>query len=487
MNQKETELSPRGTDYIMALIRNVLDPDSPLPPAPKLPNQRNQDRYPKSTELLEQQMARLTGERIAGYTRQIRQDLFHLSEGQLRTLENLDLPPESQTAIRKLNGMIKVPTHYEINRRLEVIGQTPSTQEGQKRPNWEEWWLDQMDSRMGVYRPQDHNPQEDLISETLNTAIARIAHEAVQHLPDHTKIAERIRNHPDRKKQDKLRLSEVWTGAIKIHALATRLGLATQDIQTNWRRTSQDICHEEPGAPENILGEIPELVSDMGSITGLATLREKLPETGTREIWASARSRIWYQKNAKDSYLMGTNQDRVHTRIMETGEEDSNLSQAELKLIELCTPEHPGLTDILMKARDRAASAIAFINMTTPDEAREYLNHNPQDPKSQDPSPRQHDPCPMAAQCPTWCGRLQATREFPFPPERQRRLPRMLILGVPGATQGVGFEPQRTGSSGKDPTRMGENHRTGPEDKEPCRKTRPREIRKPDPRPPGTE
>ena len=53
---------------------------------------------------------------------------------------------------------------------------------------------------------------------------------------------------------------------------------------------------------------------------------------------------------------------------------------------------------------------MGFLNRVSPKAVREYL-----DGDSEDPNPPQPGPCPRAAECPSWCGRLQETGEFPFP------------------------------------------------------------------------
>lgn len=70
----------------------------------------------------------------------------------------------------------------------------------------------------------------------------------------------------------------------------------------------------------------------------------------------------------------------------------------------LTAPEHPGLTQ-----RSGAAAVIAYLERTTPEVALAYLEH-----RTEDPAPRRR-PGPQVAQCPSWCGHLQAQEGFPFP------------------------------------------------------------------------
>ena len=76
----------------------------------------------------------------------------------------------------------------------------------------------------------------------------------------------------------------------------------------------------------------------------------------------------------------------------------------------LTVPEHPGAKDQPLNSPDGEASNIGFLNRVSPQAVREYLEG-----RSEEPNPPMGEPCPRAAECPSWCGRLQETGEFPFP------------------------------------------------------------------------
>ena len=410
MEQNCPDPNPSGTALVLDLIKSLLDPDSPQPNLPHPTRNERIHSLPIHIEHLATQMATATRERVSEQITQLQRQMFLLTDGQLRTLNTLHIPPETYRTITRLNGMVKVTENHSINDRLEIIGQLPSTPEGHQGPDWETWWFNHRDSHMGIHRPHDHDPAKDPISESLNTAIARIAHRAVQHIPDHPSIARRLSNQPDRKKHAPLALSEVWTTAVRIRKLAGLIGLSNQDIITNWGRDSQDISHSTTLAPERILAEVPDLVADMGSITDLLTLKSKLPAKGADAVLADTNQAIWYHKDVRDSHLIGP---APATRwIFDHSLQDlpPTISKAERELIQITTPLHPNEAPALINTHDRASQAIAFINKNTPKATRDYLNGD-----SDDPTPPNPQPCPMASVCPTPCGRLQQSGEFPFP------------------------------------------------------------------------
>ena len=68
-------------------------------------------------------------------------------------------------------------THYEyhaFNRRLDTTRSVP-----EYPADWARWWLAQSQEHIGVYRPQDHDPKQDSVSEVLNGVILHIAQTAV--------------------------------------------------------------------------------------------------------------------------------------------------------------------------------------------------------------------------------------------------------------------------------------------------------------------
>ena len=96
----------------------------------------------------------------------------------------------------------RLPHHeyHAFNRRLDTIRSVL-----EHPADWACWWLAQSQEHIGVYRPQDHDPKQDSVSEVLNGVILHIAQTATRHLPDAGQIATHIKP----KLGPKLRLSDV--------------------------------------------------------------------------------------------------------------------------------------------------------------------------------------------------------------------------------------------------------------------------------------
>ena len=152
----------------------------------------------------------------------------------------------------------------------------------------------------------------------------------------------------------------------------------------------------------------------MGAIAGLEQMRKTLREEKIGDIYANARSRLWHDRKARDSYMLdhrpyqGAGKNQLCLR--EGGDPGESRTQAEWSLMALTVPERPDTEDEPIHSPDSVAASVGFLNRVSPQAAREYL-----DGRSEDPSPPQPEPCRRAAECPSWCGQLQESGEFPFP------------------------------------------------------------------------
>ena len=350
--------------------------------------------------------------------------LFVLTQRQAATLEALELPPELTEEVLSLNWLREEMDNYAVNDRLEIIATMPPSDEG-KKPDWKKWWLDHAGSGIGVHRPQDHDPLKDPLSEMLNQVISAMAQAAAPEIPNHGKMArymlefgvpEAFSNRRTKPKNEKLDLTQVWIMGGKIRSLAWGIGI-----------TGQEHPARRPDSPEVLLAELKEqgtqVRQDMGTITGLEELRKTLQEANIEHTYANARSGQWHDRKAKENHLLdhrgygnnGRNQILL-PEGEEPGEEPEEIrTQAEWDLMTLTVPENPGAKDAPLNRifginPDEEASNIGFLNRVSPKDVREYLQGN-----SEEPNPPMPEPCPRAAECPSWCGHLQKTGEFPFP------------------------------------------------------------------------
>ena len=155
-----------GIEYLTALVRAQFDPDAAEPPLLGTKTNQKSNR-PKTIQELRRQMAQQLAEKIRQEFRPGVASLFVLTERQAATLEALALPPELTEEVLSLNWLREEPWNHAVNGRLETIATMPPSDEG-KKPDWKKWWLDHANSRIGVHRPQDHDPLKDPVSEMLN-------------------------------------------------------------------------------------------------------------------------------------------------------------------------------------------------------------------------------------------------------------------------------------------------------------------------------
>ena len=403
-----------GIEYLTALIQAQYDPDAAEPPLPGTKTKQKSNK-PSTFPELRQQMAQRLAEKIRKEFRPGMASLFVLTERQAATLEALELPPELTEKVLSLNWLREEPSHHAMNDRLETIATMPPPSEG-KKPDWKKWWIDHASSRIGVHRPQDHDPLKDPISEMLNQVISAMAQAAAPEIPNHGEMAchmlefgvpGTLSNRRARPKNEKLDLTQVWIMGEKIRSLAWRMGI-----------TGQEHPARRPDSPEALLAELEEqgthVRQDMGTITGLEELRKTLQGANIEHTYANARSGQWHDRKANENYLLdhrGYDNSGCNQTCLREGEEPEEImTQEEWDLMTFTVPEHPGAENEPIRSTDAAASSIGFLNQISPKAVREYLEG-----RSEEPNPPTGEPCPRAAECPSWCGRLQETGEFPFP------------------------------------------------------------------------
>ena len=401
----------KGIQYLTALVRAQFDPDAAEPPLPGTKtNQKSNE--PRTIPELRQQMAQRLAKKIREEFRPGVASLFVLTERQTATLEALELPPELTEEVLSLNWLREEISNYAVNDRLEIIATIPPSDEG-KKPDWNKWWMDHAGSNIGVHRPQDHDPLKDPLSEMLNQVISAMAQAAAPEIPNHGKMArhmlefgvlEAFSNRRTKLKNEKLDLTQVWIMGGKIRSLAWGIGI-----------TGQEHPARRPDSPEELLAELEEqgtqVRQDMGTITGLEELRKTLRKANIKHTYANARSGQWHDRKARENHLLdhrGYGNNSRNQILLPEGEEIR--TQPEWNLMTLTMPEHPGTKDALLNSPDEEASNIGFLNRVSPKDVREYLEG-----RSEELNPPMPEPCPRAAECPSWCGRLQETGEFPFP------------------------------------------------------------------------
>ena len=408
-----------GIEYLTALVRAQFDPDAAEPPLPG-DKTKQQSNKPRTIPQLRQKMAQRLAEKIRKeFQPSSIGSLFVLTQRQAATLKALELPPELTEEVLSLNWLREEMDNYAVNDRLGIIATMPPSDEG-KKPDWNKWWMDHAGSGIGIHRPQDHDPLKDPLSEMLNQVISAMAQTALAEIPNHGKMARYMlefgvsdsysdsRTIPKNKKLD---LTQVWIMGGKIRSLAWEIGI-----------TGQEHPARRPDSPEDLLAELEEqgtqVRQDMGTITGLEELRKTLQGADIERTYANARSGQWHDRKANENHLLdhrgygknGRNQILIPEGEEAEGEPEEIRTQAEWHLMTLTVPEHPGAKDQAFNSPDGEASNIGFLNRVSPQAVREYLEG-----RSEEPNPPMGEPCPRAAECPSWCGHLQETGKFPFP------------------------------------------------------------------------
>ena len=404
------------TGYILAIIASQLeDTGSPETRA----EHPAAYKYPLTTtpsfEHLRQAMQSETQSYLETVTRELKRELFILTPSQFRTLQSIDLPPTLIESVASLNFLKLRTAPYPVQDRLSTIAALPPTpQEEHATPDWTTWWCDQRQTRIGVHRPQDHDPQQDPVSHDLNRVIAHMAEAAVPHLPTPPQIAQHINNHAPRTRKTpsaQTQLSAVYTAAFDIHHLARRLSLPKDQLTV--------LCAGDPETMTRTLREHGlNIDQDIGTVTTLEALKSLLSGRGTKQLRISIPTRIWHRTDVQDSYKI-TPTDNVYStgmtnsHILRDAENTGSRSHTEWRLMSLTTPKVPlhSHTTPTPHSPDPQASELAFLTGTTPNAASGYLHD-----LTDSPLPSQDlGQCPLISQCPSVCAQLQATGKFAFP------------------------------------------------------------------------
>ena len=451
---------PRGPQFILQLVMAQLDPGQEPPPMPPGKTPR-EGETPREISQLHRQMAVRTAESIHRKFNEIVNRRFTLGEAQLSTLHSLDIPEEQAQRVESLNCLQMLPQNHAINKRLEVIATIPPARPGETTPPsstaerctfvcspggcalrfgapsgapphvrgarrhhspWKEWWLRNRNQRIGVVRPQDHDPEQDPISEDLNQVICAMLQKALQDQPSRVEIAQDILQETQpreasakggretsakggRESAPSLSLTRAWAGIRNLQDLARRLGAEPRQLLA-----------QDPISAEHLAQELRDagitVIPDMGSIGTPWEIREALLAAGrpasTREINTSCAGQHWYWKEAPESSQIDPRNaiGGDGKRVRGTTE---NLSPEERNLLGRTAPEHPGILGDLSNAPNPSAATIAFLNRMTPLGVEEIIDRGSTTPPTVPP------PCPRTRECSSWCAHLQEQDLLPFP------------------------------------------------------------------------
>ena len=328
-----------------------------------------------------------TNEQVHRVAKEMSRSLFTLSPGQWQTLEHLDIDDRASAFLSACHYRLTCHEHYAVNQRISVISSIP-----EHPADWSHWWLEQSREHIGVARPQDHDPKQDPVSETLNGVILRIAQAAIPNLPDVEQIAAYTGHKPD------LRLSAVYAATGAVISLAKRLG-AHQEAQERYRLNPDTLSEQMDAAG---IGH----TKDMGILEHPARLRQQPHWPGIAEIYCSRVTSIWWNRNADQPHDI---LDHAMPPGVFAGLKDfrlpigghASLSPAEQRLIVLTTPRP--VDDNFGKL-----ATLALHYGLTPAQTQALLD-------GKDSELTAPPPCPLAVHCLSACGRLQQATEIAFP------------------------------------------------------------------------
>lgn len=379
---------PRITEIFLATLTQRQQPtadvkDGNCQPAPKLPPHFRQ---------LQQQMEENTERCLWQDTYHTMRRIFSISELQFRTLSEIGVSEPDLQTLQALNFLLPHHANYAVNQRLKVVATAPPAP-----PDWQNWWFQYRESFIGIHRPQDHDPAKDPASENLNRIIAVLAAAALPHLPTIGQIYDRMATEANRAGKA-VRISDVYTCASQLIHWGEGIGIPAE--ATGY----QDL------SPESIASVLQEsgvcCETDMGTIGTVAELKQILPSPDLNDISTSATARLWWARES-GSYWIPMAGRKNYTRYTRTKPDpEAELSEAEYRLIDMTTPEHP-LSNEHYFTPNPVAATIGWLNRMTPQQVLAVLSDRP--------APPEPVVCPQAAECQSWCGHLQATGEYPFP------------------------------------------------------------------------
>ena len=176
--ERAAPAAPPGSPYLIDIVLHRIDPSQPDPGLPEPPEVTGEEE--RDFAIIRREMAQKLRSHLRDYTTLNPNGIFVLNDRQDRTLEGLGLPRSTREAVRSLNCLMYQVKWYHTNERLEVIQSMPATPEG-GMPDWQQWWLDNTESRTGAraHLSRETEPAE----KTLDLVVAAIARDAVPHLP----------------------------------------------------------------------------------------------------------------------------------------------------------------------------------------------------------------------------------------------------------------------------------------------------------------
>ena len=401
-------------EYILTIIASHLKDPSLTPARPVWTSTHTPAlQSTPSFKHLRQAMQRDTHSYLNNTMAKLKQDLFILRPAQLLTLHSLGLPQDIVDQVKSLNFLRLATVPHPVAIRLKIVASLPATSED--TPDWNAWWYDNRNKGLGIFRPQDHDPQQDPVSESLNTVIHAMAGQAADHLPTPVEIARYVATNPEtagKKAQIPIKLSDVYTAISDIHQTALLIFLTPEHL------TPLRLEHPDEIA-ETIRAHHGEVDQDLGSITTLEALKPLMPPKGTAGIRVSIPYRIWHRADVGSSYKL-TPRDNVHFSNHKTarlhprnGQSNEPISKVEWELMYRSVPTIPIYSHITETPHnpDPQASELALLTGTTPKAASDYLHG-----KASSPMPPQGlDKCPLIDECASLCAHLQRTGELPFP------------------------------------------------------------------------
>lgn len=346
-------------------------------------------------------MQNRTAEVIYDSNRHASHYLFQITTAQLETLRRIGITDAQESCLRQLNYGTVPPQNYPVNCRLNVIQAVP-----EHPAHWPNWWLQYRKEHIGVFRPQDHNPQEDPVSEILNGIIAVMGQAAAAALPTFADIASCVADD-----SGPVKLSAVYAAAANIINLAARLGrhaAAAAHYGLSLRAATAAPVYDGISVAA-IKTELDaaniRYETDMGPLEHPAQLRQQKHWPGVRHFRCCPELGIWWHVDGEFNDLE-ISYHRPHryapprslnaADAADRQDPGNTPTFAERELMRVTTPRHP--------ERHGKLTELAFHYGLTVLQAGDLLaGRAPSDiglPAG---------PCPQAAQCHTACGYYQTT------------------------------------------------------------------------------
>ena len=331
---------------------------------------------------------------------------------QFETLAMAGVNEEDLAVLANLNGLTFSHRVSQIRERIQAIAMVPIPQDG--KVNWTQWIFEQRD----VLPPVHPYPwQDDPLGETLDRICATIAHRAWDDLPDCRFVARQLAQG-----QEPVRATEFATTLMECYASVGAIDpkISTTTLWTHRTRESPGTPLAEahqypyPTTPSTIkktladaLGDQHPYLIDMGELSDLSAMARDMPDP--ESLYLNHQGSVWYHKQGSSHHL-------IHRFLQADEPEDrsqwperqsimapeADFTEGEMYLALIATPEAPyptgGNANSITLLSPVAATA--WLNRTTPQQARARLRNEP-DPAAPDAT------CPAAAECPTACAYVQ--------------------------------------------------------------------------------